>query len=43
MMDFITWSDGTKPLIEIAEKCAVPIWDLHPLVDKLQKHALLAT
>jgi aminopeptidase-like protein len=42
MMDLITWSDGTKSLLEIAEICEVPIWELYPLVDKLVAHNLLA-
>lgn len=41
MMDLITWSDGTKSLIEIADICGVPVWDLYPLVDKLSEHNLL--
>ena len=41
MMDLITWSDGKHSLLEIAELCDVPIWDLYPLVDKLVEHNLL--
>ncbi|WP_429082682.1 DUF4910 domain-containing protein [Aeromonas veronii] len=41
MMDFITWSDGTRSLIEIAEICHTPIWDLYPIVEKLTSHQLL--
>ncbi|NKD76180.1 DUF4910 domain-containing protein [Haematospirillum sp. H1815] len=41
MMDLITWSDGTRSLLEIAELCRVPVWDLYPLVDKLSGHDLL--
>lgn len=43
MMDLITWSDGTKPLITIAEECGVPIWELYPIVDRLLEHNLLST
>ncbi len=28
MMDLLTWSDGTKSFIEIAEICDVPMWEL---------------
>lgn len=41
MMDLITWSDGTYSLLDIADKCGVPIWDLYPIVDKLVAHNLL--
>jgi len=41
MMDLITWSDGTYSLLDIADKCAVPIWDLYPIVDTLVTHNLL--
>jgi aminopeptidase-like protein len=42
MMDLITWSVGSKSLLEIAEICEVPIWELYSLVDKLVTHNLLA-
>jgi len=35
MMDLLTWSDGSRSLIDIAEICEVPIWDLYPIVKKL--------
>ena len=41
MMDLITWSDGTRSLIEIAELCSSPIWELYPIVDKLSSHNLM--
>ncbi|MDA9319335.1 DUF4910 domain-containing protein [Candidatus Thioglobus sp.] len=41
LTELITWSDGTNSLLEIAEKCDVPIWKLYPLVKKLQTHNLL--
>lgn len=41
MMDLITWSDGEHSLLEIAEICNVPIWDLYPIVDRLAEHDLL--
>jgi aminopeptidase-like protein len=41
ILDLITWSDGTRSLIEIAELCNSPIWDLYPVVKKLIDHKLL--
>ncbi len=41
MMDLITWSDGTNTLIDIAEICKVPIWDLYPILDKLVRNDLI--
>lgn len=42
MMDLITWSDGSKSMLEIAEICDVPIWELYPIVKKLSDHQLLS-
>ena len=41
LMELITWSDGSHSLLEIAEKCNAPIWELYPLIKKLQTHNLL--
>jgi aminopeptidase-like protein len=41
MMNLITWSDGTKSLLDIAEICEVPVWELYPIVSELLKHQLL--
>ncbi len=41
MMGFITYSDGTNSLLEIAEKCNVPIWNLYSIMDNLFKHDLI--
>ena len=41
MMDLITWSDGKHTLIDIAEICKVPIWDLYPILDKLVANHLI--
>jgi len=35
MMDIISYSDGNKSLIEIAELCKVPIWQLYPIIEQL--------
>jgi len=41
MMDLITWSDGSNSLLEIAERCESPIWELYPIVENLTQHKLL--
>jgi len=41
MMDLITWADGSKSMLEIAEICDVPIWELYPIVKNLSEHKLL--
>lgn len=41
MMDFLTWSDGTSSLLEVAEKCGVPVWDLYQHLDTFAKNGLL--
>lgn len=43
MMNLISWSDGTNSLIEIAEKCAVPVWELIPILKTLEENNLLST
>jgi aminopeptidase-like protein len=35
MMNVISYSDGYKSLIEIADLCKVPIWELYPIIEKL--------
>jgi aminopeptidase-like protein len=42
MMDLISWSDGKRSLLEIAEKLDVPIWMLYPIIDKLIEHNLIS-
>jgi aminopeptidase-like protein len=42
MMDLITWSDGSNSMLEIAELCDVPIWELYPIVKKLSDYQLLS-
>lgn len=41
MMDLISWSDGKRSLLEIAEEMNMPIWDLYPVVDLLVNHKLI--
>ncbi|MCC8461034.1 MAG: DUF4910 domain-containing protein [Candidatus Megaira endosymbiont of Carteria cerasiformis] len=39
--DLITWADGTKSLIEIADICGKSVWDLYHIVDKLTQNNLI--
>ena len=41
MLNLITWSDGAHSLIDIAELCDSPIWELYPIVKKLENHKLI--
>ncbi len=41
MTDLITWSDGHRSLIEIADLCSCPVWDLYPIMEKLGEHGLI--
>jgi aminopeptidase-like protein len=41
ILGLVTWADGTKSLIDIADECGVPVWELYPLVDALVQHGLL--
>ena len=41
MMNIISYADGKKSLIEIAEICGVPIWDTYPIINKLVEQDLL--
>ena len=42
LMDFISWCDGDNSLLDIAEKCNVPVWELYPLVEDLKKFRLIS-
>ena len=42
ILNLITWADGTKSLVEIADECGVPVWDLYALVDQLVAHDLIS-
>jgi aminopeptidase-like protein len=42
MMNLIAYCDGTRTLLEIAEKVNVPMWKLIPVAEMLKSHALLA-
>jgi aminopeptidase-like protein len=39
--DILTWSDGTKSILEIAEKTGLFMLDLLPIIDNLKQHKLL--
>ena len=41
MMDLLTWSDGMRSLIDIADLCGVPVWEIYPIVTNLTEHNLL--
>ncbi len=41
MMDLITWSDGKRSLIDIADLCNAPVWELYPILEKLCEHKLM--
>lgn len=41
VLNVVTWSDGTKSLIDIADECGVPVWNLYPVIDALAKEGLL--
>jgi len=41
LLDLITWSDGSKSLLEIADLCDVSFWDVHPILNDLLNHGLI--
>lgn len=41
MMDIISWSDGTKSMLDIAEICNVPIWTIYPIIKVLVREKLV--
>tara|TARA_B100000029_G_scaffold505697_1_gene586818 strand:+ start:116 stop:1405 length:1290 start_codon:yes stop_codon:yes gene_type:complete len=41
MLHLLSLSDGKTTLIEIAEKCSKPIWELHKVIKKLLDHKLI--
>ena len=41
LMNLISYSDGKKSLLEIANEIKVPIWDLSLLARKLIEHKIL--
>src|SRR2546426_45433 len=43
MMNLITYCDGSRTLLGIAEKINVPMWDLIPIVKTLKDQNVLET
>ncbi|MBU3635536.1 DUF4910 domain-containing protein [Polynucleobacter sp. es-GGE-1] len=41
LMNVLTWADGSHSLIEIADFCKTPVWELYPIVEVLHKHNLI--
>ena len=41
LMDIISFADGTKSILDIAEICSVPVWEIYPIIKKLSKLDLL--
>jgi aminopeptidase-like protein len=41
MMNVISWSDGRRSLLEIAELCGVPVWELYTIISTLKDSRLL--
>ena len=41
MMNLISWSDGSKSMLEISELSGVPIWNTYPICKILAEHDLL--
>ena len=39
--NYLTFADGSNFLVDIADKCNVPIWDLYPVTNQLLKHKLI--
>jgi len=41
MLHFLSYADGLNSLLDIAEKCDCPIWQLYPLVETLIQNGLI--
>ena len=41
ILDIVSYSDGKNTLLDIAEKCNLPIWDLYPIVDELKNKRII--
>ena len=41
MLDLISLSDGEHSLLDIADTCNVPVWELLPLLDRLVQAGVL--
>ena len=43
MINLISYSDGSHDLIDIAEMCDVPVWELYSIFKNLESKGLLIT
>ena len=43
MSNLISYSDGKHDLIDIADICDIPVWELYPIVNNLESKGLLVT
>lgn len=41
ILNIVSYSDGKNTLLDIAEKCNLPIWDLYPIVDELKNKKMI--
>jgi aminopeptidase-like protein len=41
MMNLLTYADGSRTTLEIAEKINISMWELMPIVERLKKESLL--
>jgi len=41
LMEILTWADGEHSLLDIAECCGRPIWELHPTAELLLRNGLI--
>ena len=41
ILNVASYSDGKNTLLDIAEKCNLPIWDLYPIVDELKNKKMI--
>jgi aminopeptidase-like protein len=42
ILNVLTWADGTRSLVDIADLCGVPVWELYPMIDRLCSEGLVA-
>lgn len=42
LIDFLSYCDGKRSLLEIAEKCKLPIWTLYPYLEILLKKKIIS-
>jgi aminopeptidase-like protein len=40
-LNIVSYSDGKNTLLDIAEKCNLPIWDLYPIVNELKNKKII--